>query len=57
MIKSFLRVIVKAIGKIWNFATRILSVAVIAAFIFAILTIFMPDNVLRAVEIFKGLIP
>jgi predicted MFS family arabinose efflux permease len=55
--KAFFGVIARAIGKIWDFASRIVSLAVIAVLVIAVLTIFMPDNVLQAIEIFKGLIP
>lgn len=55
--KALLGVVVKSIGKIWSFTTRLFLIAFVSAFILIVLTIFMPANVLQAIEIFKGLIP
>lgn len=50
------QIITKAIGKVWSFATTMLLIAVIIAFVFFVAMVIMPSDVLNAIELIKGLI-
>lgn len=54
---KLIEIIASAIGKIWSLCSIILVIALLAGIIIFGLTVFMPDNVLRAIDIIKGLIP
>lgn len=49
------KVIVKAIGNVWSFATIMAFITALATFILFTLTIVMPENVAKAIEIIKSL--
>lgn len=51
---KFMAITAKAISKLWNFATTVLFIAVIIAFVVFILLVLMPDAVLGAVGIVTG---
>ena len=53
-IKNAAKAMVKAIGKVWSFATIMALIATLAAFVIFIITIAMPENVSRALEIVKS---
>ena len=53
---AFIQIVLKAIGKIWSFVSVAFLVAVLIAFIFFLLTVFMPDAILRAIDIIKTLL-
>jgi predicted MFS family arabinose efflux permease len=53
---KFFSIIGKAIAKAWGFCTTIFKICLIASIVMFILTIFMPDNVMKAIEIVRGLI-
>ena len=50
------KIIASAIGKIWSFATTMLLIALIMAFVFFVSMVIMPDKVMCAIELIKGLI-
>lgn len=50
------QIIAKAIGKVWAFVTRLILIAVIIAFVFCVAMVIIPDDVLNAIELIKGLI-
>jgi hypothetical protein len=52
-----LGIIGKVIVAIWNFLTVLTKISLIATFAILILTILMPDNASKAIEIVKGFIP
>ena len=54
--KLLLATLLKAIGKLWKFATNTITICLIASIVLFGLSILMPDNALKAVEIIKGLI-
>lgn len=51
---AFIRAVAKAIGKIWSFAKIITLFVVVFAMVVFILAVFMPDEVLRALDIVTG---
>lgn len=51
-----IEIIAGGIGKVWNFATSVATICLVGGMGIFGLTIFMPDNVLRAIEIVKILI-
>ena len=51
---AFIKIIANAIRRVWSFATAIVFIAVIIAFVVFALTIFMPDQVIGAINIVKG---
>ena len=53
---AVLQIITKAIGKVWSFVTKALLIAVIIAFVFFVAMVIIPDDVLNAIELIKGLI-
>lgn len=53
---KLIEIISGAIGKVWNFATTILKSGLVFSMAIFVISIFMPDNVLRAIEIAKNLI-
>lgn len=55
-IQEMTKAIIKATGKIWSFATTMALITVLASFVFFALTIAMPDNVLKALDIAMGLL-
>lgn len=50
-----LEVIKNAIAKIWKFSTLLITIVLLMAFVLFVLFVFMPDNVLNAIEIIKGI--
>lgn len=48
--------LLKGIGSVWKFVAKIATIAFISAIAFFGLIVFMPDQVLNAVEIIKNLI-
>lgn len=54
---KFLDLIAKAIGGLWKFVTTTFSLVLISAIAVFVIAIFMPDEVLQAIEIVKGLFP
>ena len=53
---AVLKIITKAIGKVWAFVTTLILIAVIIAFAFCVAMVIIPDDVLNAIELIKGLI-
>ena len=53
---TLIQIIAKAIGKMWSFVTTILLIAVLVALVFFLLMVFMPDAMLRAIDIIKSLL-
>lgn len=53
---KFFELIAKGIGKVWGFCTRIVTIVILAVCVLFILTVLMPDNMLNAIEIVKGII-
>lgn len=53
---ALIQLITKAIGKIWSFVITVFLIAVIVTLVFLLLTVFMPDAVLRAINIIKSLL-
>jgi hypothetical protein len=51
---AFLRALASAISKIWSFAKIITLIVLVFAIAVFILTVFMPDDVLRALDIVTG---
>ena len=49
--------LLKGIGSVWSFVATIATIGFISAIAFFGLTVFMPDQVLKAIEIIKNLIP
>ena len=47
------KVMIKAIGKVWSFATTMALITALATFVFFTLAIAMPNNVAKAIEIVK----
>lgn len=45
-----------AIGKVWSFITTIILITFLSALVFFGLTVFMPEQVLGAIEIVTNLI-
>lgn len=52
---SFLEYIAKGISSIWRFTTNIFTVTLFISFLFIILMVFMPNNVIKAIEIIKSI--
>lgn len=52
----FLGLMAKVIGKIWVFATRTITISIIAFFVLFVFAILMPENVEKAIGIVKGLL-
>lgn len=50
-------IIGKVIVAIWKFVTMLIQISLIATFAIVILTILMPENAMKAIEIVNGLIP
>lgn len=53
---KFLELIAKGIGKVWDFGAKVLSILILAACVLFILAVVMPDNMVQAIEIVKGII-
>lgn len=53
---KFLELVTKGIGKVWRFVTSIVMVCLISAVVLFCIAVFMPDNVLKAIEIIKGIV-
>ena len=51
-----IELIAGGIGKVWSFATSIATICLVGGMALFGLTVFMPDNVLRAIEIVQNLI-
>ena len=49
-----IQLIAKGIGKIWSFATTLILIALVVSLVVFGLTIFMPDAMMRALDIVKG---
>lgn len=50
---AFIQAMLKAIGKVWSFASKMAMIIAFAMFVIFILTVAMPDNVARAIDITK----
>lgn len=53
---AFLKAMLNAIGKIWSFATKAIGFTVVVTIALFVLTVFMPDNVLKALDIVRNLL-
>lgn len=53
---KFLEIIASAIGRVWSFATTIILISFISAIVFFGFTVFMPEQIINAVNIFKNLL-
>lgn len=53
---KFIEILAKGIGKIWNFCTSTITIALLSVVVLFVLTVIMPENMLNAIEIVKGLI-
>lgn len=53
---KLIEIITGAIGKVCSFAATILKSGLVFSMAIFVISIFMPDNVLRAIEIAKNLI-
>ena len=53
---KFLEIISGAIGKVWSFITTLILITFLSALVFFGLTVFMPEQVLNAIEIVTNLI-
>lgn len=49
-------IIASGIGKVWSFATSIVTICLVGGIAVFGLTVFMPDNVVKAIEIFTSLL-
>lgn len=54
---KFLDLIAKVMGGLWKFVTNTFSICLVSAIAVFVIAIFMPDEVLQAIEIVKGLFP
>jgi hypothetical protein len=52
---KFWEVVTSAISKLWKFCTLLVKIGLLMAFALFVLTIFLPDQVLNAIEIVKGI--
>jgi hypothetical protein len=50
-----IELIASCIGKVWSFVFSLITICLVAVIMFFGITIFMPDNVVRAIEIFRSL--
>lgn len=50
-----MKYIAQAITALWRFISFLVKVSLIAAIVILILSVIMPDNALKVVEIIKGL--
>ena len=53
---KFLDFLGKVLGGLWKFATNIITITLVSAIVIFGITIFMPENVETALEIFKKLL-
>ena len=53
---AFFQMIAKAIGKVWSLVTTLILIAIIIAFVFFGAMVLIPNDVLNAIELIKGLI-
>ena len=51
-----IELIAGGIGKVWSFLIALTTISLVCGVALFGLTVFMPDNVLRAIEIIKNLI-
>ena len=52
---KFWEVITNAISKLWKFCKFLVTMVLLMAFALFVFIIVMPDNVLNAIEILKGI--
>jgi ABC-type phosphate transport system auxiliary subunit len=53
---KIVEMIAKAINKVWNFISLIAIIGLISAVVLFGISVFMPDNVVKVIEIIKGLL-
>ena len=53
---KLIEIIAGGIGKVWSFIVALITIGLVGGIGLFGLTVFMPDNVLRAIEIIKNLI-
>lgn len=53
---KFLEFLGKVLGGLWKFTTNIITITLVSAIAIFVITIFMPENVETALEIFKKLL-
>lgn len=52
---KFLSVLGKVLAKGWKFAERSVTIVFLAVFVLLVLTVLMPDNAIKAVDLIKSL--
>ena len=52
----FFEIIASGIGKVWSFVTSIATICLVGGLTFFGLMVFMPEDVLQAIDIIKTLI-
>lgn len=52
---TLLDYIAKGILSVWKFTTNIFTILLFVSFLAIILMVFMPDNVIKAIEIIKSI--
>lgn len=53
---KFIEFIAKGIGKVWSFCATLIILSITILSVLFIITAFVPDSILRAMEIFKSVI-
>lgn len=53
---KLIEIISNAIGKIWGFATTIILIAILSGISIFLITVFFPDQIMNAINIFKNLL-
>lgn len=54
---KLIEILASGIGKVWNFLASTVTIGLVGGMLFFGLMVFMPNEVLNAIEILKTLIP
>ena len=53
---KFFEVITRAVSKVWRFISTVCTIGLVAVFVLLAIALIMPDNLVKVIEIFKGIL-